>query len=80
MPLQIATTSLIFLYGLPSGTLNYHKDRLEFAYNSLVFILSLALFTLFTNFLSLAAGALITLLVFTLYKDYVKPHWTRTRK
>ena len=66
---------LIFLYGLPYGTLLFkEKKLLQLGFNSLFFIVSLLVSLVYTNLTSLAAGALITILVLNIKSEWSGKH------
>lgn len=79
---QIISSALIFLYGLPYGTLVYgQKKFLKLHFNSLWFILALGLGAFLTNFMAFTAGALITVLILNIVTDWkgedAVPYWLR---
>ena len=66
LPLNVFLTSasLVFVYGLPYGTLMYQKGAFKETYlNALLFMLAFMLVTFNLSFISLALGALTTVLI-----------------
>ena len=65
----ILVSSLIFIYGLPSGSLLYHKKRyLCFLSNTLLFFISFLLYFTSIDFTSLAVGGLAGIIIRRLKK------------
>ncbi len=58
---------LIFIYGLPKGTLFYYNKNLKYLiYNAILFFLGIITYFIDFNLFSLSAGALITLFIIKL--------------
>ena len=72
---SLLTTILIFIYGLPAGSLLYYKKRyLGFLSNILLFFIPFALYFLQFNLTSFAAGGLIGVLVRKMYDRSLTKH------
>lgn len=58
----LASTILIFLYGLPTGSLNYlTHEKKTLLKNALLYLVGFALASFYANFISFTAGALISI-------------------
>jgi hypothetical protein len=72
---SILTSSLIFVYGLASGSMLYfHKRYLAFVSNLLLFLLPFLLYFLHFNLIALATGGLVGVMIRKIYD------WPLTKK